>query len=608
MKIQKIAHKSLAETAAGKLAASLLDGTLQQGGQLPPERELINILGISRATLREALKSLEEHRLIESRRHVGWFARKIDETNITQAKELAGDATNQAPRSATSEPTTGPRRIPTSPEKPIHIPNLQKDRLGTFEFISWWEREKVQNAKVLVIGAGALGNEVIKNLALMGVGNIFIIDFDKIEAANLSRSVLFRETDNNRSKAEVVAARAKSINPEVHIQYLNADVTTGLGLGIIRRMDAIVGCLDNREARLAVNRLCYWMNKPWVDGAIQELLGLMRVFKPGEGACYECTLTEQALRDLSLRYSCQLLARQNVLLGKVPTTPTIASIIGGMQSQEALKIIHDMTIEPGKVVHFNGLTNMMHTTAYVPREECESHWAYGEITELPARAERTTLQDLLRIARSDLGEQAVIELDQELVTSLECPNCHTLEQVLRPLSEITFEAGHCPTCGVLRDAQFTHLITGDENFLHRTLSSVGVPPLHILRAQNGIEYRFYELTGDLPEALHFRHFEHNPEKTQPLSERIRLKSEVHIPDSSAGSVRSRIRIKEDGAVSPTPIKSASGQSKFKQNKKDVLKPKKVSEPTSRRIRFSGAKRSKPTVSKLGRGRVKVCKV
>ena len=48
------------------------------------------------------------------------------------------------------------------------------------------------------------------------------------------------------------------------MQYLNADVTTGLGLGIIRRMDAIIGCLDNREARLAVNRFCYWMDKPWV--------------------------------------------------------------------------------------------------------------------------------------------------------------------------------------------------------------------------------------------------------------------------------------------------------------------------------------------------------
>jgi adenylyltransferase/sulfurtransferase len=611
MKIQKISHKTLAESAAGKLVASLLDGSLAQGAQLPPERELINQLGISRTTLREALKALEENRLVESRPHVGWFARKIDETNITQAKELAGSAAPEAFRSATNEPLTGPRRIPVSPEKPIHIPNLQKDRLGTFEFISWWDRVKVQSAKVLVIGAGALGNEVIKNLALMGVGNIFIIDFDKIEAANLSRSVLFRESDNNRSKAEVAAARAKSVNPEVHIQYLNADVTTGLGLGIIRRMDAIIGCLDNREARLAVNRFCYWMNKPWVDGAIQELLGLMRVFVPGEGACYECTLTEQALRDLSIRYSCQLLARQNVLLGKVPTTPTIASIIGGIQSQEALKLIHNMPVEPGKVIHFNGLTNMMHTTAYVPREECESHWAYGEITELPARAERASLHDLLRIARSDLGEQAVIELDQELVTSLECPSCHTMEQVLRPLSEITFEAGHCPTCGLLRDAQFTHVITGDENFLHRTLSSVGVPPLHILRAQNGLEYRFYELTGDLPEALHFRHFENNsPEKIKPSGDRIRLKSEVHLLDSPVNSAQGRIRIKEEPAKITVPAKSAAKQVKIKQSKEDTVKRTRISDPAPKHIRYMSAERSLRIIPRLsvGRGRVKVCKI
>ena len=604
MKTKTIPHKTLSEAVASKLAASLLDGSMPPGTQLPPERELMNQFGVSRTTVREALKSLEENNLIESRPNVGWFVKEIDESNITQAKELAGQA-NQVSNQATNEPVTGPRRVPVSPEKPLHIPNLQKDRLGTFEFISWWEREKVQQAKVLVIGAGALGNEVIKNLALMGVGHIFIIDFDNIEAANLSRSVLFRETDNHRSKAEVVAARAKSINPQIHVQYLNADVTTGLGLGIIRRMDAIIGCLDNREARLAVNRFCYWMDKPWVDGAIQELLGLMRVFVPGEGACYECTLTEQALRDLSLRYSCQLLARQNVLLGKVPTTPTIASIIGGMQSQEALKLIHDMPVEPGKVTHFNGLTNVMHTTAYVPREDCESHWAYGEITELPARAERATLDDLLRIARADLGPDAMIELDQELVTSLECPNCHSIEDVLRPVSEITFEAGHCPDCGELREAQFTHTIMGDENFLHRTLANVGVPPLHILRAHNGLEYRFYELSGDLPEALHFRHFEQTePEKPLKIGGRIRLKEEVRTADSPVKTVRERIRIqKDDKPKEKLIIPSAKKRVRIKDRPDVVIKMGKESHDP---IREPESARSKKISLESQQTDVKVC--
>lgn len=544
IKMQPVSHKSLAERAAGKLAAFMLDGTLATGTQLPPERELMSQLEISRSTLREALKALEENRLIESRRGVGWFIRSLDDSNLAEAKEMARDVESGS-KSATKEPNTAPLRVPIGREKPIHIPNLQKDRLGTFEFISWWDREKVQNAKVLVIGAGALGNEVIKNLSLMGIGNLYIVDFDKVEAANLSRSVLFREADNHRSKAEVAAARAKSVNPDIHVQYLNGDVTTQLGLGIFRRMDIVIGCLDNREARLAVNRFCYWVNKTWVDGAIQELLGLVRVFKPGDGACYECTLTEQAIRDLSMRYSCPLLARQNILLGKVPTTPTIASIIGAMQSQEALKVINNMPIQPGHVTHFNGMVNDMHTTAYVPREDCQSHWMYGDITELPARAEHTTLADLLRIARADLGPDAMIELDQELIVSLECPNCNTTEQILRPLSEVTFEAGHCPTCGILRESNLTHIISGEENFLHRTLASVGIPPLHILRVHNGVEYRFYELTGDLPDALHFRHFE---------------KTKINLSDKKNGG---RVRFKEPIKLDTATVHAASGRVKLR---------------------------------------------
>lgn len=529
MSIQPIEHYTLAQVVAGKLAAMILAGNYQPQQQLPSERDLITQFGISRATLREALTTLSRKGLIEAKPGVGWFVCQVDETNLPGIRELASIGQSQPETSeegGLQEKPEGPRRLPVTPEKPLHIPNLQTDRLGTFEFISWWEREKVQAAKVMIVGAGALGNEVIKNLSLMGIGHLFIVDFDLIEAANLSRSVLFREGDNQRSKAEIAAARAKQLNPQVRVQYLNGDVNSALGLGIIRRMDVVIGCLDNREARLAINRFCYWMGKPWVDGAIQELLGLMRVFVPGEGACYECTLTEDALRDLSLRYSCPLLARQNILLGKVPTTPTIAAIIGGMQSQEALKIINGLPVEPGKVVHYNGLTNEMHTTAYMPKEGCESHWIYGEIIELPLRAERATMTDLLKVIRADLGDGFLLELDQELVISLECPLCHTITPVLRPLSQVSFEEGHCPECGTLRETSLTHEITGSEDFLHHTLVNLGIPPLQILRAHNQNEYRFYELTGDLPDALHFRHYERvEPRDSLSLSHRIRIKAD-----------------------------------------------------------------------------------
>jgi adenylyltransferase/sulfurtransferase len=309
-------------------------------------------------------------------------------------------------------------------------------------------------------------------------------------------------------------------------------------------MDVIIGCLDNREARLAVNRFAYWMNKPWVDGAIQEFLGLVRVFIPGQGACFECTLTEQARRDLSLRYSCPLLARENVLLGKVPTTPTIASIIGAMQAQEALKIIHSLPVEAGKVTHFNGMTNDMHTSAYKPREDCESHWTYGEVTELPASAGKTTLGEMVRIVHADLGAEAVLELDQEMIISLNCTSCQTRERVLKPMAEVTFQAAHCPTCGNLREIEMTHTVTGREDFLSMTLADAGVPALHILRAYNANEYRFYELTGDLKEALHFSHFEKPSLMGAPREIKVHLGEEEPSIVVKAKEKGTRITLKE----------------------------------------------------------------
>src|SRR6202453_1238340 len=87
------------------------------------------------------------------------------------------------------------------------------DRFHRFSLIGWWDQQKLRDAKVLVVGAGALGNEIVKNLALLGIGNILIADLDRIENSNLSRSVLYRKKDNGRFKAEVAARAAKEIYP-----------------------------------------------------------------------------------------------------------------------------------------------------------------------------------------------------------------------------------------------------------------------------------------------------------------------------------------------------------------------------------------------------------
>ncbi|MBI5302632.1 MAG: ThiF family adenylyltransferase [Chloroflexi bacterium] len=538
MKIRPVSSNTLTHSVVERLLGLISDGTVKPGDKMPSERTLMKKLGVSRSTIREALQALSASHIVEIRPGVGTFVHAHARDLIPRAL-----AKNRVPKDARPTKTILPAGngngrdhllgitpIPPAPEKPIHIPNLKKDRLGTFDFISWWERDKVQAARVMVIGAGALGNEVLKNLALMGVGNLFVVDFDTIEAANLSRSVLFRAEDNGKPKAEVAARRVKELNPDVHVQYFQGDVNTALGLGVFRRMDAIIGCLDNREARLSINRFAYRLNKPWVDGAIQELFGLVRVFKPGEGACYECTLTEQARREMSLRYSCPLLARQNILLGKVPTTPTISAIVAGMQSQEALKLIHNMPVEAGKVLHVNGLTNDFHATAYTPDENCESHWVYGDILELDRQAATTTVAEMLRLAREALGDDAILELDQEFVTRLECHQCGTVAEIFKPISQVNFNDGLCPGCGEMREVQMIHTIAGDEPFLNRPLLAVGVPPLHIVRARNENEYRFFELTGDLADTLHWSHFEGGARSAHASRVRLHPRPQIRLGD------------------------------------------------------------------------------
>ncbi|HUW12461.1 MAG TPA: ThiF family adenylyltransferase [Anaerolineae bacterium] len=383
----------------------------------------------------------------------------------------------------------------------IVITDPASDRYHTFGFISWWKQEVVREAKVMVIGAGALGNEVLKNLALMGVGHLFIVDFDTIEDANLSRSVLFGARDNGRRKAEVAAEAVKRLNPDVKVQAFQGDVSYDLGLGVFRRMDAIVGCLDNVAARLSINRFCWHLNKPWVDGAIQELLGEARVFRPNDGACYECTLKQTDYEIINLRYSCPLLARADIMQGKVPTTPTISSIVGGIQTQDALKLIHGMDVKAGKGLVFNGLANDAYLTEYQPKEECQSHWVWEDIVELEdCRADSTTVGDLLETVREEMGPETVIELvdglGRDFVVALECRTCDTRAGVCRPLQQVTLDEGKCPTCGETRHPVMTHRITGDENFLGKTLDALGIPPLHIVAARDGLNYRYFELTGD----------------------------------------------------------------------------------------------------------------
>ena len=386
----------------------------------------------------------------------------------------------------------------------IVITDPDSDRYHTFSYISWWRQDVVRDATVLVVGAGALGNEVIKNLTLMGIGNMLIADFDTIEDSNLSRSVLFREKNNGQRKVDAAAEGVKDLNPDVKVKAWHGDINFEMGMGVFRHVDVIIGCLDNREARLSINRVSWAVDRPWVDGAIQELMGIVRVFWPGDGACYECTLTDHDYQMIGLRYSCPLLARDNMLMGKVATTPTSASIVAAFQTQEALKLIHNMEVQAGKALMINGLTNDVYTTEYPVKEMCMSHSKLDPIIELPqVRSDQTTLAELLEIARGRLGPEAMLEFSGELVVAMKCDYCGEESPVFKRMARLFDSSATCPVCNGRRDMILTHRITGDEDYLDRTLAQVDIPPLDIVRARNDEESVYYELTGDKETFLKF---------------------------------------------------------------------------------------------------------
>ena len=212
---------------------------------------------------------------------------------------------------------------------------------GVFTLLSWFKMDRVKQARVLVAGAGALGNEVVKNLALFGVGHIYVADFDRIELSNLTRSVLFREEDayNQAFKADIVAKRAREINPQIEVTPIVGNLFSEVGFGLYRSVDVIIGCLDSRLARYLLNRMAMRAGKSWIDGSIENMTGAVKVYTPGL-SCYECGLSREEFNNIMLRTGCADVVRTQTEHGRVATTPISASIVGALQVQEAMKLIH----------------------------------------------------------------------------------------------------------------------------------------------------------------------------------------------------------------------------------------------------------------------------
>jgi molybdopterin/thiamine biosynthesis adenylyltransferase len=327
--------------------------------------------------------------------------------------------------------------------------NLSLDDSGRHhrqELITWWDQQKLKSSKVLVVGAGAIGNEVVKNLVLVGVGSIDVCDMDTIENSNLSRCVFFREEDLGRFKSEILVERARELDNEIALRSFIEPVQR-VGIGRLSDYDLIIGALDNREARAWVNQACRKLGKAWIDGAIEGLRGIVRYFA-AEGPCYACTLTEADYKQMSHRRSCALLAPEDLLEGKTPTNATTASLVAAVQVQEAIKALvgrEDLLALKGACWVYVGDTMTAYVTKYSADPDCLAHDFYDQVHTPDESIE--TLADLVNLAQNSslIADVSALDFEEDLVTIYPCPD-HGQNTVTKVRSAIGLGAARCSVC------------------------------------------------------------------------------------------------------------------------------------------------------------------
>ncbi len=211
------------------------------------------------------------------------------------------------------------------------------DYLWARHMILWGQegQKRLKRATVLIAGAGAIGNEVAKNLAMLGVSRLIIVDKDTVELSNTSRMIFFDRKDQGSNKAEVLARNVTSKFPHVEALAWTGPLES-LPLKYLLSANVIVCGLDNVVSRMYLSQVSRKYSVPMVDGGIVGYQGRVQVYAPPDMPCPLCAFpSSDYARVVGLRNPCDGPAEET----KVPSLPTTISMVSSIQCQEATKLI-----------------------------------------------------------------------------------------------------------------------------------------------------------------------------------------------------------------------------------------------------------------------------
>ena len=222
-------------------------------------------------------------------------------------------------------------------------------------------QQRLANARVLVVGAGGLAASLLAYLAAAGVGNIHIIDFDRVEASNLNRQILYTPADIGNDKAATSAARISAQNPDIKVHFRQEKLTNTNALQYISSVDLVVDACDNLPTRYIINDACLLANKPWVYAAISDYSAQISVFNAAPQS--------SNYRDLyPIMPSNAPDCNQTGVIG------ALTGIVGSMQAIEALKYLAQIgKIAQNTLLIYDALTCNLHHFEIKPNPSAYAH-------------------------------------------------------------------------------------------------------------------------------------------------------------------------------------------------------------------------------------------
>ncbi|KAF1687913.1 molybdopterin biosynthesis protein MoeB [Pseudoxanthomonas broegbernensis] len=224
-------------------------------------------------------------------------------------------------------------------------------------------QRRLQESRILVVGAGGLGSPAAFYLAAAGVGHLRLVDDDVVDRSNLQRQILHTEASIGSAKVDSARERLGALNPRVRVEAVAERVTSANVEALLEGMDAVLDGSDNFPLRYLLNDACVKLSKPLVYGAVQRFEGQVSVFDAGRHRglcpCYRCLFPEPPPPQFAPNCS------DAGVLGLLP------GIVGLLQATEVVKLLLGIGRPlAGRLLQFDALAMRFREVGLAPDSDC----------------------------------------------------------------------------------------------------------------------------------------------------------------------------------------------------------------------------------------------